>query len=430
MAVISLSSSACRGVAASYHNSRLLSTANAPVKTLDRLPRDGYFACMYRVYPFSALVGQEDLKTALLLCAVDPGIGGLLIQGDKGTAKTTAVRGLAALLKEYRPLPREESLVLEGDMPGSVPLRGSILTELPLNATEDRITGSIHLESILKEGTRRFEPGLLAQAHGGILYVDEVNLLESHLVDILLDAAATGINRVEREGISITHPSQFILVGTMNPEEGDLRPQFLDRFGFTIFISGLHDLEERKEIVSRRLDFDADPEGFCVRWLEDDALTAEMLRKARETLTDIEVPESSRHLIAELCSRAGVMGHRADITLTRGARALAALVEAPAVTGNHIKAMARFVLPHRIPHSGVEGFKDLADRTEQLIGGAGGGGSAQVETGSFVPGDDGSLDDPYDNTEIPGGAAAGSLVFDHFKKKRRTSPGIPQGSPK
>jgi len=249
-------------------------------------------------------------------------------------------------------------------------------------------------------------------------------------VDILLDAAATGVNRIEREGISITHPSQFILVGTMNPEEGDLRPQFLDRFGFTIFISGLHDLEERKEIVNRRLDFDADPDTFTARWVEDEALTAEMLKKARKNLAKIEVPESSRHLIADLCSRAGVMGHRADITLSKGARALAALVEAPAVTANHVKAMARFVLPHRIPHSGVEGFKELADRAEQVIGGRGSGGSAQVKTGSFVPGDDGSLDDPYDNTEIPGGAAAGSLVFDHFKKKRRTSPGKPQGSPK
>ncbi|WP_319559695.1 AAA family ATPase [Marispirochaeta sp.] len=380
---------------------------------------------MYRVYPFPALVGQEDLKTALLLCTVDPTIGGVLIQGDKGTAKTTAVRGLAALLEEYKPLYRAESLPLAGDMPGEVPLRSSILTELPLNATEDRITGSIHLESILKDGTRRFEPGLLAQAHGGILYVDEVNLLESHLVDILLDAAATGVSRVEREGISITHPSQFILVGTMNPEEGDLRPQFLDRFGFTIFISGLHDLEERKEIVSRRLDFDTDPEDFAERWKEDEALTAEMLKKARENLSEIEIPESSRHLIADLCSRAGVMGHRADITLTKGARALAALVESSAVTENHVKAMARFVLPHRIPHSGIEGFRDLAEKTEQVIGGASRGAAGRMETGSFVPGDDGSLDDPYDNTEIPGGAAAGSLVFDHFKKKQRTKSGTP-----
>jgi magnesium chelatase subunit I len=378
---------------------------------------------MHPVYPFSALVGQEELKTALLLCTVDPSLGGVLIQGQKGTAKTTAVRGLAALLQSYSPFPRGEELEISGDLPGAVALRESILTELPLNATEDRITGSIHLESMLKEGTRRFEPGLLAQAHGGILYVDEVNLLESHLVDILLDAAATGTNRVEREGLSITHPSRFILVGTMNPEEGDLRPQFLDRFGLTVFIGGISALEERSEIVRRRLDFDEDPASFMKRWESGEALTAEMIRNARALLGRVTIPESVHRQVAELCGRAGVAGHRADITLMKGARALAATVETTEVEKAHVLAVARFVLPHRIPHTGIEGVRELAEKTERIIAETPRRGSAgTVDSGSFVPGDDGSLDDPYDNTEIPGGAAAGSLVFDHFKKKLLPNP--------
>ena len=368
------------------------------------------------VYPFSALIGQEDLKTALILSCVDPSIGGVLIQGEKGTAKTTAVRGLAALLETYRSLPRHRELEISGDLPGSVTLRDSILTELPLNATEDRITGSIHLESMIQEGTRRFEPGLLAQANGGILYVDEVNLLESHLVDILLDAAATGITRVEREGVAVHHSSRFTLIGTMNPEEGDLRPQFLDRFGLTLFIDGLADIDQRSEIVERRLEFDADPEQFRRRFEAEEALIAEMIAQARTRLASISLTPALHRRVAELCSRAGVAGHRADITLTRGARALAALTEAESVEEKHVRAMARFVLPHRIPRSNIEDIRKLTERTDKIIGGAA-GRPKPMEQGSFVPGDNGALDDPYDNTEIPGGAAAGSLVFEHFKKK-------------
>ncbi|MDT8287884.1 MAG: hypothetical protein RQ748_12310, partial [Elusimicrobiales bacterium] len=222
-------------------------------------------------------------------------------------------------------------------------------------------------------------------------------------------------------GLSISHPSRFILAGTMNPEEGDLRPQFLDRFGLTVFIDGIPGLEERSEIVRRRLDFDASPELFMERWESGEALTAEMIRDARAMLTGVTIPESVHRLVVELCGRAGVAGHRADITLMKGARALAATLEAGEVAEAHVLAVARFVLPHRIPHTGIEGGRDLAEKTERIIGETGKRGSAgAVDSGSFVPGDDGSLDDPYDNTEIPGGAAAGSLVFDHFKKKLPT----------
>lgn len=372
---------------------------------------------MHLVYPFSALVGQEELKSALILCAIDPGIGGVLIQGEKGTAKTTAVRGLAALLEAHREGESRRLLPLSGDIEEELSLPDTMLTELPLNATEDRITGSIHLESILKEGTRRFEPGLLARAHGGFLYVDEVNLLESHLVDILLDAAATGVNRVEREGISLTHPARFILVGTMNPEEGEIRPQFLDRFGFSLLVDGLPRPDDREEIIRRRLAFESDPAGFREEWSETEEEIAAQIAAARDRLARIPIEDRAAAKAVELCSRAHVAGHRADITIIKGARALAALLESGAIETPHIEAAARFVLPHRLPRTGLEGAREMAEKTDELIGGGGGSSRGRVGDGVFMPGDDGSLDDPYDQTQIPGGAAAGSLVFEHFKKK-------------
>lgn len=390
---------------------------------LDRKRLRGYLPLMHLVFPFSALVGQEELKTALILCAVDPSIGGVLIQGEKGTAKTTAVRGLAGLLERHRPEGRSRGLTLSGDINEELSLPPTMLTELPLNATEDRITGSIHLESILKDGTRRFEPGLLARAHGGFLYVDEVNLLESHLVDILLDAAATGVNRVEREGISLTHPAEFILVGTMNPEEGEIRPQFLDRFGFSLLVDGLPQARDREEIIRRRLAFEADPAVFLEEWRAAEEEIASRIEAARKGLPAVPIDSEATARAVELCSRASVAGHRADITVIKGARALAALLESDRILPRHIDAVARYVLPHRIPRSGLEGAREMADKTEELIRG-GGSSRGRVGDGLFVPGDDGAMDDPYDQTEIPGGAAAGSLVFEHFKKK--LNPTVPK----
>src|SRR5881392_1719915 len=238
------------------------------------------------IYPFSALVGQERLKRALVLNAINPRIGGVLIRGEKGTAKSTAVRGLARLLPHiavvadcpYSCPPGQPGLMCAScrarynageDMPVSE--RPTRLVELPVAASEDRVVGSLDLEHALTEGQRRFEPGLLAQANRGLLYVDEVNLLDDHLVDVLLDAAAMGVNTVEREGISVWHPARFILVGTMNPEERDLRPQLLDRFGLTVDVEGIKDIGQRVQIVERREEWESDPASFSQRFAEEDA---------------------------------------------------------------------------------------------------------------------------------------------------------------
>src|SRR5690242_20715978 len=280
------------------------------------------------VYPFSAIVGQDKMKLALILNAIHPAIGGVLIRGEKGTGKSTAVRALARLLPEltvvadclYRCDPDapealcsdcQDRLARGETLPRA--RRRMRVVELPINASEDRVVGAIDIEAAIKSGERRFEPGVLAEANRNILYVDEVNLLDDHLVDVLLDAAAMGVNVVEREGISVWHPARFILVGTMNPEEGDLRPQLLDRFGLTVEVAGDPDPAVRVEIVRRRLACDADPAAFATRFAAEESALAARVATARERLPRVRLAEATLLLIAGVCARLGVDGHRADI---------------------------------------------------------------------------------------------------------------------
>jgi len=309
-------------------------------------------------YPFSAIVGQEDLKLALLLNAVSPEVGGVLVRGEKGTAKSTAVRALARLLPPIRVISGcpyscdPESLNPEcpaGPHPEDAswewcPVR---LAELPVGASTDRLTGTLDIERALTEGERAFEPGILASAHRGILYVDEVNLLSDHLVDLLLDVAAMGTNHVEREGVSVRHPSRFILVGTMNPEEGDLRPQLLDRFGVTVEVAGNLDADERVEIVRRRLRYEADPQAFATEWIAADGELARGIEKARKGLSVVRLPEEMLHQIAAVCTHLGVDGLRGDLVTAKAARALAAWETRDTVATEDVRRAALLALSHR-----------------------------------------------------------------------------------
>ncbi|MEX0658260.1 MAG: magnesium chelatase subunit D family protein [Egibacteraceae bacterium] len=310
-------------------------------------------------YPFSALVGASDLQLALLLNAVNPAIGGVLVRGEKGTAKSTAVRGLAALLPDVtvvagcrfscdpaRPDPACPDGPHAGADDGAEP-RSVRLVELPVGATEDRLAGSIDLERALMEGRRAFEPGLLAEAHRGVLYVDEVNLLGDHLVDLLLDAAAMGTNIVEREGVSVRHPARFQLVGTMNPEEGELRPQLLDRFGLTVEIAASRDPAERAEVVRRRLDYEADPAGFAAAWTDTDAQTAARVRAARKLLGEVVLGDEALDAVVAACAAFEVDGMRADIVTAKTASTLAAWEQRSTVTVDDVRTAALLALPHR-----------------------------------------------------------------------------------
>ncbi|NOQ98906.1 magnesium chelatase subunit D family protein [Mycolicibacterium fortuitum] len=278
-------------------------------------------------YPFSALVGQDRLRLALLLCAVHPEIGGVLIRGEKGTAKSTAVRGLAAVLS-----------AVDDD---------ARLVELPIGATEDRVVGSLDLQKVLRDGEHAFSPGLLARAHGGVLYVDEVNLLHDHLVDVLLDAAAMGRVHVEREGISHSHESRFVLIGTMNPEEGELRPQLLDRFGLTVDVAASRDVDVRVEVIRARMAFEADPQTFVERYAAADAGLADRIAAARKMIGSVELPDSELRRIAALCAAFDVDGMRADLVVARTAVAHAAWRGATTVAEEDIRVAAELALPHR-----------------------------------------------------------------------------------
>jgi magnesium chelatase subunit D len=271
-------------------------------------------------FPFSAVVGHDEAKLALLLNAVDPRIGGVLLRGQKGSAKSTLARGLAALL------------------PGAAPF-----VELPLGATEDRVVGTLDIEAALTAGRRRFQPGLLAQAHGGVLYVDEVNLLADHLVDVLLDVAASGVNRVEREGVSESHPARFVLVGSMNPEEGELRPQLLDRFGLSVEMATSTDPADRADAVRRRLSHDEDGEGFAARWRAEEADLAARLAAARPAALPAEVLEAT----VALCASLGAEGLRADLVVCRAAAALAGWEGRGAATLDDVRRVAPLALAHR-----------------------------------------------------------------------------------
>ena len=283
-------------------------------------------------YPFTAIVGQEDMKLALVLNAVLPVIGGVLIKGEKGTAKSTAVRALADILPPF----------------GSDGSEAMQVVELPVNATEDRVVGTIDLEHALKEGEKKFEPGLLAKAHNNILYVDEINLLDDHLVDVLLDAAAMGVNTVEREGVSWSHPSRFVLVGTMNPEEGELRPQLLDRFGLCVEVRGMAEPEARLQVMTRRAAFEDDPVGFRAAWQERENEIAERIVAARRKLGSVAVPEDVMRAIVELAIETEVDGHRADIVMLKTVKAIAAWRGDGEAAREDVMQAARLVLPHRM----------------------------------------------------------------------------------
>jgi magnesium chelatase subunit D len=309
-------------------------------------------------YPFSAIVGHDDLRLALLLTAVHPGIGGVLVRGEKGTAKSTVVRALAALLPPVTAVPGCrfgcDPMVPDPACPdgphataAGETIRPARLVELPVGATEDRLMGSLDLQRALTEGVSVYQPGLLAAAHRGVLYVDEVNLLPDHLVDVLLDAAAMGRAHVERDGVSVSHAASFLLVGTMNPEEGELRPQLLDRFGLTVEVAASRDVGTRAEVVRRRLSYEADPAGFAAGWRGEDAALAERIAVARAVLAGVVLPDGELRRIAAVCAAFEVDGMRADLVLARTALAHAAWRGADAVGEDDVRVAARLGLPHR-----------------------------------------------------------------------------------
>ncbi|KQW29609.1 magnesium chelatase ATPase subunit I [Rhizobium sp. Root274] len=317
---------------------------------------------MAQPFPFAAIVAQEDMKKALLMAAVEPLLGGVLIFGDRGTGKSTAVRALAELLPRietrtgcrYNCLPAEPQAacpICSPDGDGKRPpitKRRAPMIDLPLGATEDRICGALDIEKALVAGEKHFEPGLLAAANRGFLYIDEVNLLEDHLVDLLLDAAASGVNVVEREGLSIRHAARFVLVGSGNPEEGDLRPQLLDRFGLSVEVRTIEDLPQRIDVIRRRDAYETDPEAFCKSWAKRDAAIGNRVVAARKILRDVEIPDNVVMRMSQLCLRLGIDGMRGELTLMRACRAAAALSGTPTVTWNDVAEIAPMVLCHRL----------------------------------------------------------------------------------
>jgi magnesium chelatase subunit I len=317
---------------------------------------------MRAVYPFAAILGQDEMKRALLIAAVDPAVGGVLVLGDRGTGKSTAVRGLASLLPAMRVVsgcryhcdPGANGSgcdeCQERGRSGPLPSESAAVpvVDLPLGATEDRIVGALDLERALTQGVKSFEPGLLARAHRGFLYIDEVNLLEDHLVDLLLDVAATGSNVVEREGLSVRHPARFVLIGSGNPEEGELRPQLLDRFGLCVEVATPQDIQVRVEIVRRRDEFERNSAAFERAWEAESNRVREQISAARAALGTITVSENVLRQAAELCVRLGTDGLRGELTLVRAARVLAALDGANAVLPEHVWAIAPSALRHRL----------------------------------------------------------------------------------
>lgn len=333
------------------------------------------------IYPFTAIVGQEKMKLALMLNVVNPGLSGVLIRGEKGTAKSTAVRALADILPEiavfaedpYQLDPEEEldayaeiramTQASRSETRPEVIKRKVRVVELPVGATEDRVVGTLDLEHALKKGEKRIEPGILAQAHRNILYVDEVNLLDDHVVDVLLDSAAMGVNTIEREGVSFSHPARFTLVGTMNPEEGELRPQLLDRFGLCVNIEGIQKAEDRVAIMERRAAFDLDPEGFAAHWQARSEALADRLLTARALYPRVEVERPLLFEIAQTCLEVGVDGHRGDIIMLKTAKTLAALDGRTSVESTDITTSAELVLPHRVRR---QPLMEIADNVQAL----------------------------------------------------------------
>jgi magnesium chelatase subunit I len=319
---------------------------------------------MALTFPFSAIVSQDEMKLAILVCAVDPSVGGVLVFGDRGTGKSTAVRALAALVPKMRAVvgcrygcdptasntqcPDCDALRAQGKTALPSHLVSVPVVDLPLGATEDRVVGALDLERALSQGTKAFEPGLLARANRGFLYIDEVNLLEDHLVDLLIDVAASGENVVEREGLSVRHPARFVLIGSGNPEEGELRPQLLDRFGLSVEVRTPQSLAERVEVVKRRDAFERDPEGFSALWKKEDERTRRSIVAGRKRLESVAIPDSAREAAAKLCMALGTDGLRGDLTLIRAARAFAALHGDAQVGDKHLRKVAAPALRHRL----------------------------------------------------------------------------------
>jgi magnesium chelatase subunit I len=307
-------------------------------------------------FPFSAIVGQEAMKQAMVLTAIDPGIGGVLVFGDRGTGKSTAVRALAALLPDIEAIKGCPCNAADaGDVPDWAELesfetetRPTPVIDLPLGATEDRVVGALDIERALTRGEKAFEPGLLARANRGYLYIDEVNLLEDHIVDLLLDVAQSGENVVEREGLSIRHPARFVLVGSGNPEEGELRPQLLDRFGLSVEVRSPDDIEERIEVIRRRDAFETDKPAFLAHWQQRDAEVRDRILAGRDLLKRMQTSDDVLRSAATLCLALGSDGLRGELTLLRTARALAAYQGETTVTRDHLRAIAPSALSHRL----------------------------------------------------------------------------------
>ncbi|MEU7101692.1 putative cobaltochelatase [Streptomyces longwoodensis] len=411
-------------------------------------------------FPFTAVVGQDDLRLALLLNAVSPAVGGVLVRGEKGTAKSTAVRALSALLPAVAVVPGcrfscdpaapDPSCPDGPHEPGPGAHRPARMVELPVGASEDRLVGALDIERALAEGVKAFEPGLLADAHRGILYVDEVNLLHDHLVDLLLDAAAMGASYVEREGVSVRHAARFLLVGTMNPEEGELRPQLLDRFGLTVEVAASREPDQRVEVVRRRLAYDDDPASFAARWAGEETAVRQQIVAARELLPQVRLGDGALRQIAATCAAFEVDGMRADIVMARTATALAAWAGRTDVLAEDVRQAALLALPHRRRRNPFDApglDEDKLDRTLEEFSGespdddpdpdpegpGGGGGGPAPDAGPQGGGDTGARPEEGDGGEPqPSGAGAGeqpaARAAEPFRTKALSVPGIGEGA--
>ncbi|MGV9241149.1 putative cobaltochelatase, partial [Streptomyces nigra] len=409
-------------------------------------------------FPFTAVVGQDDLRLALLLNAVSPAVGGVLVRGEKGTAKSTAVRALSALLPEVSvvagcrfscdPAAPDPGCPDGPHEAGTGASRSSRMVELPVGASEDRLVGALDIERALAEGVKAFEPGLLADAHRGILYVDEVNLLHDHLVDLLLDAAAMGASYVEREGVSVRHASKFLLVGTMNPEEGELRPQLLDRFGLTVEVAASREPDQRVEVVRRRLAYDDDPAGFAARWADEEAAVRQRIVVARELLPSVRLGDGALRQIAATCAAFEVDGMRADIVMARTAVALAAWAGRTDVLAEDVRQAALLALPHRRRRNPFDApglDEDKLDETLEEFGGpdddpdpdpgpdgpGGGGGQPDPDDAPQGDGDTAARPEAGENGQPrPSGAGEQSPVraSEPFRAKVLSVPGIGEGA--
>ncbi|MFF5845646.1 putative cobaltochelatase [Streptomyces massasporeus] len=410
-------------------------------------------------FPFTALVGQDDLRLALLLNAVSPAVGGVLVRGEKGTAKSTAVRALSALMPTLDvvsgcrfscdPGSPDPGCPDGPHEPGAFETRAARMVELPVGASEDRLVGALDIERALSEGVKAFEPGLLADAHRGILYVDEVNLLHDHLVDLLLDAAAMGASYVEREGVSVRHAARFLLVGTMNPEEGELRPQLLDRFGLTVEVAASREPDQRVEVVRRRLAYDDDPAGFAARWAEEEAAVRARIVAARELLPSVRLGDGALRQIAATCAAFEVDGMRADIVMARTATALAAWAGRTEVLAEDVRQAALLALPHRRRRNPFDApglDEDKLDETLEEFGGSDdddpdpdpgpdgpGGGGGQPEPDDAPQGGDDTAARPEageGGQPQPTGAGEQSAVraSEPFRTKVLSVPGIGEGA--